>query len=327
MGVVRTPDERFADLPDYPFVPNYVTVAWRAEPAGLRMHYVDEGPRDAPPVLLMHGQPTWSYLYRKVIPLLAEAGHRVIAPDMVGYGKSDKPTERTDYTVQQHLEWMTDFVRALDLREITVVGQDWGGPIGLGVLAAEPDRFARAVVTNTILHTSEADLKDRLVWANYGIEGGRVVVEEALLDYIVWTQRVPEIKPSAFFTWAGGDVEAAPEAQEAVRAWDAPFPGVEYTAGLRQMTILIPVTRNDPAAVIDMATWAALREWQKPLLTAFSDGDPATRGWAEVFQERVPGAKGPNHVTIRGAGHFVQQDQPEVLARTISTFIRATEGS
>lgn len=315
--VLRTPEERFADLPGYPFEPHYVEVA--AQGLGpLRMHYVDAGPSDGDVVLLMHGQPTWSYLYRKVIKVLTDAGLRAIAPDYIGYGRSDKLTVGTEFTFARHIEWMVSFLEATDLRNVTIVVQDWGGPIGLGALAAVPDRFARVVATNTILHTSDPALEHQLAWANYGLGDSRVVLEEALVDYVLAYVRLPEIVPS---TWV--DPIAGPLSEAEKAAYDAPFPDPAYTAGLRQMIGLIPLTRNDPGAAIDRATMAVLEKWDRPFLTAFSDGDDATRGWETVFQTRIPGAKGQPHVTIPGAGHFIQEQQGEALGKVIVDFVRA----
>lgn len=314
--VLRTPDERFANLPGYPFDPHYAEVTAGGLPP-LRMHYVDAGPPDGDVVLLLHGQPTWSYLYRKVIGVLSGAGLRAIAPDYVGYGRSDKLTEATAYTFERHIEWLVSFLAATDLRDVTLVVQDWGGPIGLGALAAVPDRFARVLATNTILHTSDPALETKLAWANYGLGASRVVLEEALVDYVLAYVRLPDIIPS---TWVDPIAGPLPDAVKA--AYDAPFPERRYTAGLRQMIGLIPLTRNDPGAAIDRATMAALEQWDRPFLTAFSDGDEATRGWETVFQERIPGAKGQPHVTIPGAGHFVQEQQGEALGEVIVDFVR-----
>ena len=321
MSILRTPDERFTDLPGYPFEPRYVAVGAQGvdgtEP--LRMHYVDAGPARAAPVLLVHGQPTWSYLWRKTIAVLATNGHRVIAPDHIGFGRSDKITEPTDYTMGRHIEWLGRLVEQLDLRDTTLVVQDWGGPIGLSALAQDPDRFARVVATNTVLHTSDSALAGRLEWANHGIPDGRVVLQESLLDYIAFYQRSPHIVPSLFV-----DAVAGPLPEEVKAAYDAPFPDPSYQAGLRQLTALIPLTRNDPGAVIGRATMAILEEWDRPFLTAFSDGDPATRGWEQVFQDRVPGAAGQPHVTIAGAGHFVQEQKGEELGRIVAEFVADT---
>jgi haloalkane dehalogenase len=315
MGVLRTPDERFAGLPGYPFEPHYVDVHADGI-APVRMHYVDAGPPDGPVVLLLHGQPTWSYLYRKVIDVLTDSGLRAIAPDHIGFGRSDKITERTDYTYQRHVDWLHSFVTGLDLRDVTLVVQDWGGPIGLSVLASEPERFARVVATNTILHTGDPALAGKLNWAHHGVGEGRVMLEEALVDYFLFCVRAPDLVASWFVAAVSGPLPA-----DVLAAYDAPFPDPSYKAGLRALTGLVPLTRNDPGAVIGRATWAALDQWQKPFLTAYSDGDPATRGWERVFQERVPGAAGQAHATITGAGHFVQEQQGGELGRVIATFV------
>jgi haloalkane dehalogenase len=317
--VLRTPDDRFADLPGYPFVPHYLDV----EADGLdpvRMHYVDEGPQDGPVALLLHGQPTWSYLYRTVVPVLVAAGIRVVAPDNVGFGRSDKPARATDYTYARHVAWTRSLVTGLDLGDVTLVAQDWGGPIGLSVLAAEPDRFARVVAANTILHTADPALADRLTWAVHGEGESRVVVEEALLDYLLHTQRAPELRASDFV----GAATARPLSTGVLAAYDAPFPEVALTAGMRQMTALLPLTRNDVGARIGRRTMRALEEFDRPFVTCYSDGDPATRGWERVFQERVPGARGREHVTIAGAGHFLQEDAGEQLGRVVAELIAST---
>jgi haloalkane dehalogenase len=284
------------------------------------MHYVEAGPPDADPLLLLHGQPTWSYLYRTVIDRLAAAGHWVLAPDLIGFGRSDKPTDRFVYTFERHVDWMERFVDALDLRRISLVVQDWGGPIGLAVLARDPDRFARVVATNTILHTSEPSLEGRLGWANHAVGDGRVVLEEALVDYVSFTQRAPALQASGFVSFATvSDVPA-----DVLAAYDAPFPDDTHQAGMRQFPSLIPLTRNDPGAAINLATWAALERFERPFLTAYSDGDEASAGWAGVFRERVPGARDQAHRIIEGAGHYVQEDKGDELADIIIGFIGAT---
>jgi len=319
MDVVRTPEERFADLPGYSYPPCYVEVGSQST-GPLRMHYVEAGPPDADPVLLLHGQPTWSYLYRAVIDSLADAGHWVIAPDHIGFGRSDKPTDRLQYTFRRHIEWTTRFVAALDLQRITVVVQDWGGPIGLAVLADAPDRFARVVASNTILHTSAPDLEGRLGWANHGDGQGRVVLQEALVDYVSYTQRAPSLRASDFVATA----TATDVAPETLAAYDAPFPDETYQAGMRQFPSLIPLTTNDPGAAINRTTWAALEAFERPLLTAYADGDDASAGWDTVFQERVPGAQGQPHTIIEGAGHFVQEDKGRELGDIVGRFIAKT---
>jgi haloalkane dehalogenase len=318
MDVLRTPDERFDNLPDYPFPPNYVDVESRKVPT-LRMHYVDAGPADGPVVVLLHGQPTWSFMYRKVIGVLSDAGMRVIAPDNIGYGRSDKLTDATAYTFRRHVDWMQGLVTGLDLREATLVVQDWGGPIGLSVLAREPDRFARVVATNTILHTCDPSLAGKLAWPHHGVDDDRVMLQETLLDYVALYQRSPDINPSMFL-----DAVAGPLDPDVLAAYDAPFPDRSYKAGLRQMTALIPLSRNDPGAAIGRDTMAALQRWERPFLTAYTDGDPPTRGWDSVFQEHIPGASGQAHTTITGAGHFVAEQQGEKLAAVIAEFVGNT---
>ena len=316
MEVLRTPDERFAELPGYPFAPHYAdVVAEGLDP--VRMHYLDEGPRDGPVALLLHGQPTWSYLYRAIVPPLVAAGVRVIAPDNIGFGRSDKPARPTDYTFTRHIEWSRSLVSGLDLHDITLVAQDWGGPIGFSVLAAEPERFAAVVAANTILHTADPDLTDRLSWAVHGIGDSRVVLEEALVDYLLYTVRAPELRASDFV----GAATVTSVSPPVLAAYDAPFPSPELTAGLRQMTALLPLTRNDIGARIGRRAMAALEQFDRPFVTCYSDGDPATRGWDRVFQERVPGARGRDHVTITGAGHFLQEDAPAELAEVVADVI------
>jgi len=317
-GFVRTPDHRFADLPDYPWDPNYSGVEARGAPP-LRMHYVEAGPATGDVVLLLHGHPTWSFLYRKVIAVLADLGCRVVAPDLVGYGRSDKLTERTDYTFGRHVQWMRSFVTDLDLHDVTLVVQDWGGPIGLSALAGDPERFARIVATNTVLHTSDPSLAGQLTWANHGSGDTTVTLEEALVDYVASSWRAPDLVPSMFV-----EAVAGPLAPGVLAAYDAPFPDATFKAGLRQMPGLIPLTRNDPGATIGRRALAALEKWDRPFLTAFSDGDPATRGWETVFRDRIPGARGQSHVTIAGAGHFVPEQKGEELAHVVATFIATT---
>lgn len=316
---LRTPDEQFSDLPGFPFEPHYrEVVADGLDP--LRMHYLDEGPADGPVALLLHGQPTWSYLYRTVVPVLVERGIRVIAPDNIGFGRSDKPVVATDYTFARHIDWIRSLVTGLDLRGITLVAQDWGGPIGFSVLAAETERFDRVVAANTILHTADPELADRLTWAVHGTGDSRVVLEEGLVDYLLYTQRAPELRPSDFLGYA----TATPLSAEVLAAYDAPFPAPEYTAGLRQMIALLPLTRNDVGARIGRRTMRALEQFDRPFVTAYSDGDPATRGWETVFADRVPGARGREHVTIEGAGHFLQEDAGELLGRIVADVIATT---
>ena len=245
-----------------------------------------------------------------------------MAPDNIGYGRSDKPTDPTLYTYRRHVDWMTSLVESLDLRDVTLVVQDWGGPIGLSALAAVPERFARVVATNTALHTSDPTLAGKLTWANHGTGDGRVVLEESLVDYMQYCQRVPKLVASTFLYAASKTLSP-----EVLAAYDAPFPDRSFTAGLRQMTGLIPITRNDPGRASGAPRHDALRGWERPFLTAFSDGDPATRGWETVLQETVPGAAGREHPTIRGAGHFVPEERGDELGRIVADFAEDTAAS
>ncbi len=296
MEAVRTPDERFAKLPGYPFAPHYVEVE------GLRIHYVDEGPRAAAPVLMLHGEPSWSYLYRKMIPIIAAAGHRAVAPDLVGFGRSDKPVRREDYTYQHHVDWMRAVIEQLALRDITLVCQDWGGLIGLRLAAEHPDRFARIVAANTFLPTGDVPLGESFkAWQKY-------------------SQETPDFHVGGIVR--GGCVTDLPA--EVIAAYDAPFPDDRYKAGARQFPMLVPTSPNDPAAAPNRKAWEVLRRWQKPFLTAFSDMDPITKGADGLLQQSVPGAKGQAHTTITGGGHFLQEDKGEDLARVVVDFIART---
>ena len=320
MQVIRTPDERFRELPGYPFAPHYTEIA---NPRGgsLRMHHVDEGPANAPVVLMVHGEPTWSYLYRKMIPRFAEAGLRAVAPDHIGFGRSDKPVEKTDYSFAQHLAWLREWVTRLDLRDITLVCQDWGGPLGLAVLAEEPERFSRVVAANTILHSVEPEFAGRLAWSNHSAGGGDVQVSEMLLAWMSFSQRSPDMRASVAVS--GACTSELPE--DVLAAYDAPFPDERYKAGMRMFPILIPVTTTDEGAAINRKTWEALSRFEKPFLTAFSDGDPGTGGFEALFRERVPGAQDQPHTTISGAGHFIQEDRGEELADVVLRFIEGTQ--
>jgi haloalkane dehalogenase len=294
--VLRTPDERFRDLPGYPFAPNYVTAD------GLRMHWVDEGPRGAAPVVMLHGEPSWSYLYRKMIPIIAQAGFRAIAPDLVGFGRSDKPADRRAYSYARHVEWMHGFVRALGLDGITLVCQDWGSLIGLRVAAEQPERFARIVVANGALPTGD----------------GRVpLIFRAWQAWARWTPWFP----------VGRIVRAGAHTRlprEVVAAYDAPFPGERYKAGARAFPPLVPTRPDDPASEANRRAWEVLERWEKPFLTVYGQHERITRGAEKPFQRRVPGARGQPHVTLRGAGHFLQEDRGEELARIVVEFIRTT---
>jgi len=299
MQSLRTPDERFSNLPDFPFAPHYVEVD-DGEGASLRVHHLDEGPRDGRVVLLMHGEPSWCFLYRKMIPLLVDSGFRCVAPDLVGFGRSDKPTARSDYTYARHVEWVrAALFDRLDLHDVTFVGQDWGGLIGLRLVGEHPDRFARVVTANTFLPTGDTPAGD------------------AFLAWQKFSQEAPEFPVGGIVN--GGcatDLSAA-----VIAAYDAPFPDETYKAGARQFPLLVPTTPDDPAAPANRKSWETLRAWTKPFLTAFSDLDPITRGGDSVFQRDVPGCAGQPHTTIAGGGHFLQEDRGEDLAKVVAEWI------
>jgi haloalkane dehalogenase len=263
---------------------------------------VDEGPPDAEIVLCIHGEPSWAFLYRKMIPVFAEAGFRAVAPDLVGFGRSDKPSRREDYTYQRHVDWTKAWLEALDLRRITLVCQDWGGLIGLRLAAEHPERFSRLVVANT------------------GLPAGGGAPGEAFMNWRRFSQEIPTMPIGQLINGScGGELPA-----DVIAAYDAPFPDEDYKEGARIFPVLVPISDDDPAIPANRRAWEVFERWQKPVLTAFSDGDPITRGGEQVFQERIPGAKGQPHTTIEGAGHFLQEMRGGELARVVVDFMRAT---
>jgi haloalkane dehalogenase len=294
MKLLRTPDERFKGLPGYPFKPHY------AEIDGVRIHYVDEGHNERETVLMMHGEPSWSYLYRKMIPIVVKSGYRVIAPDLVGFGKSDKPGEMSDYSYQKHVSWMTGLIKSLDLKNMTLVCQDWGGLIGLRIAAENEERFKRICASNTGLPTG----------------GGKL--SEAFLAWREYSQKTPDFNIGEIINRACMNTLAS----EVIAAYDAPFPDDSYKAGARIFPTLVPIAPDDPAVPANLKACEVFSRWQKPFLTAFSDSDPITRGGDAYFQKTIPGTKGMKHTTIRNAGHFVQEDKGEEWAQIIVEFIR-----
>lgn len=289
MTILRTPESRFATLPDYPFEAHYCEVG-----AGLRLHYVDEGPRDAASVLMLHGEPSWSYLYRHMIPRVAGAGLRVLAPDLIGFGKSDKPAARSDYSFSGQVAWILKWIESLDLREITLVCQDWGSLIGLRLAAEHPERFARVLLSNGGLPTGAQPMP--LAWK-------------------LWKTF------SVLSPWfpIGRIVQAGVKRQLSTAeraAYDAPFPSDDFKVATRIYPSLVPVRYDDPESVACRQAWAVFEQWTKPFITCFSDGDPITRGHDRRFRSRVPGAKEVEHVTLHG-GHFIQEDDPATFSRLI----------
>lgn len=293
MDVLRTPADAFAGLPDWPWE------SLTADVGEVQMAYVDEGPADAPPVLLLHGEPTWSYLYRHMIGPLVRAGHRVVAPDLIGFGRSDKPADRADHSYAAHVGWMTALVvDVLDLHRVTLFAQDWGGLAGLRVVADHPDRFARLVLANT------------------GLPTGSQRMPEAFSAWQQFASTVPEFPVGAIVQGATNRELTAAE----VAAYDAPFPSEEYKEGPRVMPSLVPTSPTDPAAAANAAAWEVLGSFERPVVTAFSDNDPITAGGERPLQSHIPGAAGQPHVTMPG-GHFLQEDCGPELAKIIDRLV------
>ncbi len=305
MEVLRTPEERFVSVPDFPYPVGHVTFAGGPTVGGeaLRMAFVEAGPPDGEVVVLLHGEPSWSFLWRRVIPALVDAGLRVVAPDLIGFGRSDKPADRAAYTYAAHVEWVREALfEGLELQDVTLVGQDWGGLIGLRLVAEHPDRFARVVVANTGLPTGDSPMSEAfLAWQRFSQESPRFDVGRIV---------------------ANGCVKPLPP--EVVSAYDAPFPDDSYKAGARAFPALVPTSPDDPAAAANRAAWEALARWDKPFLTAFSDSDPITGGGDAVFQRAVPGARVRPHVTLAGGGHFLQEDVGPELGRVVARLVGAT---
>jgi haloalkane dehalogenase len=301
MNVLRTPDARFAGLADWPYAPHYATVI-DDDGTSLRLHYVDEGPRDGAVVLLMHGEPSWAYLYRTIIADLVAKGRRVIAPDLIGFGRSDKPDARDDYTYERHVAWMNQWLLQMKIEDITLFAQDWGGLIGLRLVAAHPALFAGVVIGNTGLPTGTG-------------------LTEGFQAWLTFSQSVPQM-PIGFIVNGGTGRDLSPEE---VAAYDAPFPDESYKEGARQFPKLVPVTPEHRSVAENIAAWKVLEQFDKPFLTAFSDGDAVTKGGEAMFQARVPGAKGQPHTILHG-GHFLQEDSPHEIAALIDGMIarRAT---
>ncbi len=300
MQTLRTPDERFDDVPDFPYAPSYSEIP-DGDGGRLRIAWVEDGPQRGDPILMLHGEPSWSYLYRKMIPILSGAGHRVVCPDLVGFGRSDKPTRPEDHSYASHVEWMRALAfEVLDLHNVTLVGQDWGGLIGLRLAAEHPERFARLVVANTGLPNGDTPMPE--IWWRF---------REAITT-------APSLNIGLFVQ--GG---CRRQMSDEVRAgYDAPFPADEYCAGPRAMPGLVPTSPDDPAAAANKAAWAKLSVSPTPMLVAFSDNDPITGPMAAIFQREMRGAQGIDHPVIRGAGHFLQEDAGEELAGHIVKFLR-----
>ncbi len=301
MTILTTPAERFQNLPNFDFAPNYLQVP-AAKHGDLAMHYVDEGPKHAPVVLMLHGEPSWSFAWRDVIRAVRTAGFRAIAPDHIGFGRSDKLASRSDYSYQQFIDWMDYFVTSLDLHNVTLACQDWGGPIGLSTLARHPERFSAVVTANTLLPNNQPPPLGVSDWP------GEIVAN--------WINTVANANDLPVADIVAG-VCATPLSADIKAAYDAPFPGPEFKAAVLAFPALIPISHTMPGSAENRAVWELLERWQKPFVTAFSDGDPSTAAWADVFRARVPGARNDLHRTIANAGHFVQEEQGDALADVI----------
>ena len=291
---LRTPEDRFQNLPDFTYTPNYTEIG------GLRIAYIDAGPKDGPVVLLMHGEPAWSFLYRKMIPVLVNAGMRVLVPDQVGFGRTDKPTKRSDYTYENHVQWMSAWLESVDVKDITLFCQDWGSLIGLRMVAEMPDRFARIALSNGGLPTGNEKIPRAFhIWRAFAM-------------YSPWFP----IGKIVRFGCAQG------LSHEAVAAYDAPYPNSRYKVGARVFPTLVPIDPSNPAREANERAWDMYKAWTKPFITLFSTRDPVTKGGERMWQKRVPGAASQNHTKIRGAGHFVQEDKGEEVAQALVEFIQ-----
>lgn len=300
MTVLRTPDSCFDNLPDYPFEPHYVTIDGGAL-GDMRLHYVDHGPRDGRIVIMMHGEPSWSYLYRKMITVVADAGYRVLAPDLIGFGRSDKPSAQSDYSYSGHVDWMSQWLRVVDAHDAVLFCQDWGGLIGLRLVSAYPERFAGVIAANTFLPTGEGTMPD------------------AFMQWREFAKTIPVFP-------VGGVIRGAtskPLGEGVEAAYDAPYPDERYKAGARIFPALVPTTQDMDGVSDNINAWKILSQFDKPFLTAFSDEDPITRGLDRHFHSRIKGCAGQPHSIVKGGGHFLQEDVPDALSGIIVRFCEA----
>ena len=296
MPVIRTPDERFANLPGYPYRPHYVEVN------GLRMHYVDEGQGEI--ILCLHGEPSWSYLYRKMIAMLSRS-YRVVAPDFIGFGRSDKFTERGEYSFKMHHDSLVGFLEATALADITLVVQDWGGLLGLTVAAEEPVLFKRLVIMNTGLPTGDEPIgKAFMRWREFAAAQTDMAIGAVIYNGVAQKENMKT---------------------GILLAYDSPFPDVSYKAGAMAFPLLVPIHPDDPGASEMRRARSALAHWRKPALVMFSDGDPITRGGERFFRALIPGAQDQPAIVIANAGHFLQEDKGEEIAQHISEFMQRTQ--
>jgi haloalkane dehalogenase len=300
MRTLRTPDSRFDSIGLLDFQPNYIHVD-SDDGTRLRMHYFDERPTFADPVLMLHGEPSWAFIYRRVIQACLTAGLRSVAPDLIGFGRSDKPLDAADHTYERHVKWMLQFIDALDLRHITLLCHDWGGLIGLRLVAEHPDRFVRVIATNTTLPTGHRPPPDAFIaWRHFARTDPQLAVGSLMQSGCV-----------------------SPLPPDVARAYDAPFPDDRYKAGIRQLPMLVPTHPEDPACAANQRAWEALSRFDKPFLTVFGDRDPFTAGAERAFQRRIPGAFGERHLILPNVGHFIQEDAGDELGRITAAFAGA----
>jgi len=298
MTVLRTADERFDELPDFPFEPHYQEIHDQ-DLGSLRIHYVDEGPRDAPVILCLHGEPSWGFLYRKMIPVFTAAGFRAVVPDLVGFGRSDKPAARSDYSYKKHVQWMRDWIDAVELSDITLLGQDWGGLIGLRLVAENPELFSRFSLSNTGLPTGDQSMS------------------EAFDRWRQFSQSDPEFDCGKIVNQFGRGSLSEAE----IAAYRAPFPSNDYKEGARQFPMLVPASPDDPAAEDNRSAWQALMQWDKPALMCFADSDPITAGADRPFLKLIPGTRNQPHITLKGS-HFIQEEDGETWATAVVKWIK-----
>ncbi len=336
MKILRTDDRCFENLPDYPFAPHYTEVP-DGEGGKLRIHHLDEGPKEGPGILCLHGQPTWSYLYRHMIPILNASGLRVLAPDLVGYGRSDKPTRLEDYTYQNQVDWFNAWLVQNDLQNLTFFGQDWGGLIGLRLVAENPDRFDRVVIGNTGLPApmdTDPEIADAV--RRYRKDAPTPTLPEV---FAAISTGDPERGPVNFAHWqkwcwenedlpvgfsVASTVDGRVLSDDEIAAYDAPFPEPAYKMGPRAMPSQVPTLSDDPSVPANLRAWETFRQWEKPFLLAFTNNDPVTAGGGAPFLAAVPGAANQKHRTIDGGGHFLQEGRGVELAGIISEFVASS---
>ena len=325
MKYKRTPDARFENLKDYSFEPNYLSVD-DTEGGELRLHYLDEGPADGPVVLLMHGQPAWSYLYRHMIPLLLAEGFRVVVPDLIGFGRSDKPTRIEDYTYARHITWMREWLTRLDLNNITVFFQDWGSMIGLRLVAAFPERFSHVVLANGALVSGPIPVEHaellKTVYKTLPVVSAAELEpfflnQEGVPGILYWRKHCAKYADFSVGAVMNSLSSGEKLTQREIDAFNAPYPDESYLAGARRFPSLIPLFADDSEVAENRAAWEVLALFDKPFMCAFADNDPVTAGGDKPFLERVAGCRGVSHRTISPAAHFLQQDQPEQCVQAI----------